>query len=242
MKKYLEEVSVLRVLLVFLLVVDHTLAPYAAYWDDTVPNQISSPIYYLMGKFAFSFMLELFVFISGYIFAAQVQANGVPTLGAIVKKKWRRLLLPCWVFSLLYVACYYSDIADRTMLDKIMCILSGKSHLWFLSMLFLCFVELTLLLRIKVLSHRYLTLFLLCLLALIYVPWWWFNFHQTLYYLLFFYVGFCCKYYLPSFVRYCTKQNAVLCISAYAIFMVSYSLLSNFLGGGILPRNAIKFV
>jgi fucose 4-O-acetylase-like acetyltransferase len=232
MKKYLEEVSVLRVLLVFLLVLDHTLAPYSGYWNEVVPNQVSSPIYYLIGKFAFSFMLELFVFISGYIFAEQVANKGIPKIGTLIKKKARRLMLPCIVFSLLYAFCFYSGYFYRMQFEGVMGILSGTAHLWFLSMLFLCFIELTILLRCQALSRKYLTFVLLCIMAYVYLPWWWLNFNKSLYYLLFFYVGFCCKYYISSLARYYTKVNSLICVFIYMVCMLSYSLLGK--SGGVV--------
>lgn len=68
--KILTEVSVIRPILIVLLVVYHSFIIYQGGWsepDGFEPNRT----YWWISKASYSFMLEAFVLISGYVFAYQ---------------------------------------------------------------------------------------------------------------------------------------------------------------------------
>lgn len=74
----LTEVSVIRPILIILLVVYHSFIIYQGGWSEPVgfePNET----YWWISKASYSFMLEAFVLISGYVYAHQVALK--PTLG-----------------------------------------------------------------------------------------------------------------------------------------------------------------
>lgn len=112
MKKKLENVVVIRLLLIVLLVLYHSFAIYNGSWG--MPEGIV-PItgYWWIATLAYSFMLETFVFISGYVlgFQTRTKYDGVLDFNTCVLKKCRRLLLPSLVFSVLYFLCF-RDISD----------------------------------------------------------------------------------------------------------------------------------
>lgn len=75
--------------------------------------------------------MPLFVFISGHLFIYLLQIGKYPTFGNLLRKKGIRLLLPYFIFSL----CFMAVTNDWYPLLK-----GGYGHLWFLPMLFWCFV------------------------------------------------------------------------------------------------------
>lgn len=70
-----------------------------------MPNGIHAvKIYYWIASLSYSFMLETFVFISGYVFGYQVRTkfgNNVDFHNCVTKKA-KRLLVPSIVFSAIY--------------------------------------------------------------------------------------------------------------------------------------------
>lgn len=95
------------------------------------------PVYSWIGKTAYSIMLEAFVFISGYLYGVSLRNNTSLELKSEIEKKARRLLLPCWIFGILY--CMMLDKSD-TIYQKVLNVIVGEAHLWFLPMLFWCFL------------------------------------------------------------------------------------------------------
>lgn len=67
---------------------------------------------------------------------------------SFVKKKALRLLNPCYVFGIFYYAMFYcGETIDVK--DYILTVLNGAGHLWFLPMLFLCFISVWMLNRFR---------------------------------------------------------------------------------------------
>lgn len=88
-KVYLEDVVVLRLSLIVLLVLYHSFCIFSGAWE--VPKDYPLiPIYWWIAKTSYMFMLETFVFISGYLFGFQVQKNGIGIIcfkNTILKKQ-----------------------------------------------------------------------------------------------------------------------------------------------------------
>lgn len=78
---------------------------------------------------------QTFLFMSGYLYACQLMADKW-TLKRLMSGKIKRLLLPSIVFSFLYCLCF--DYPWN--IGWIKSIIFGAGHLWFLPMLFGCFV------------------------------------------------------------------------------------------------------
>lgn len=137
-KEMLPDVCIIRFILIFLLVLYHAFAIFSGDWAslDGYP-EIES--YWWIGKISYSFMLEAFVFISGYVFGYQVSRKPYKlALKFLVKNKAKRLLLPCVVFSVIYY-CFFYDF-HRPIYVIAYSIIQGTGHLWFLPMLFWCFI------------------------------------------------------------------------------------------------------
>ncbi|MCM1021755.1 MAG: acyltransferase [Muribaculum sp.] len=150
-------------------------------------------------------------------------------------------MIPSLIFSFAYLLLFQSKIDFN--LNFIYKIFNGVGHLWFLPMLFWCFL-LTLLIerlglkcRFSILITVILTLFSLGKLPL--------RINQSFNYILFFYIGFTIhkfdKTRLQRFVRCINLKNIIIVWSAY-IFLVCTGILSKtYITDGSLIAKIIKF-
>lgn len=105
-KVNLDEVSIMRPILIVLLVVFHAFCPYGENWE---PFSGFEPVesYKWLDRGVFAFMLESFVFISGYIWSFQRNELGKKeNFKQVVVKKINRLIVPSIVFSILYLLLF----------------------------------------------------------------------------------------------------------------------------------------
>ena len=233
-KVYLEDVVVLRLSLIVLLVLYHSFCIFSGAWE--VPKDYPLiPIYWWIAKTSYSFMLETFVFISGYLFGFQVQKNGIGIIcfKNTILKKAKRLLLPCFFFGVIYYTVFYD--LSKPVYEISYSIMCGTGHLWFLPMLFWCFTVIYLIERLKV-SYK-VVLPLLALVALcsfIPLP---FRMSNSMYYSLFFYIGYCIKRYSWGVRRFFTKRSFVSFGILYLISFVIFNVINNYLVVKLLNVN-----
>ena len=200
------EIDILRVFCIFLLVAYHSFAIYTGSWNELHGLQ-NIPTYYWIGKFCYSFMLPLWVFISGFLWGYQViEQKRRQTLKQLAKKKAQKLLLPCYIFGSLYLLIT-GKIGALTTPMGIFSFLSGELHLWFLPMLFWVFIISYYLLKIRVNDCV-----LLGGLILISIIAW--NIKSlgiggAFHYLLYFQLGFIILKYKRN-IDICCKSNAIL--------------------------------
>lgn len=134
--KLVEEVAFIRPILILLLVVYHAFLIYGGGWAQPV-GYVDIPMYRDIAVLSYSCMLETFVFISGYLFFWGIlNANKSYNLKSILKSKFQRLLIPAWVWSCLY----FFIIDNSNSLKDIILMGGGIGHMWFLPMLFWCFI------------------------------------------------------------------------------------------------------
>lgn len=186
-KKQLEEINVIRpVLICVCLVMYHSFAPFGGANAWHLDGISSIDVYFWIDKLVYSFMLELFVFISGYVFASQITDKKINTFKGLLKGKFRRLIIPSIFFSLLYSIFFYDKTIEP--LQFVFDILSGQGHMWFLPMLFWCFIAAYFIEKIKINEYaKIVFLFFLSLLSFFPIP---LQLGQTCYYLFFFYLAF----------------------------------------------------
>lgn len=142
----LKEISIMRPILIVLLVVYHAFIIYGGGWGKPV-GYIEIPIYKHLVWWTYSFMLESFTFISGYIYLYSNRTRGNGSLKMLVKKKTKRLLVPMILFGLVYFIMFFDF---RSVGQAVYEILNGAGHLWYLLILFWCFIEAWVLEQIKV--------------------------------------------------------------------------------------------
>lgn len=106
-KQQLDNIVIIRPILVVLLVFYHAFAPYSGAWES-IEDYPAIRTYWWLDRLSYAFMLEMFVFISGYVFGFQVRIKGEEKLNAknLLWGKLNRLMIPCMVFSLLYIILF----------------------------------------------------------------------------------------------------------------------------------------
>ena len=190
-KKLLDDVVIIRLILIILLVLYHSFAIYNGAWD--MPNGIHSVnTYYWIASLSYSFLLETFVFVSGYVFGYQVRTkyNNQLSFNNSIIKKAKRLLIPGIIFSLIYFLCFNLKFG-YSVRTVIYCIIVGEGHLWYLPMLFSCFAAIYILEKFHLSSRNTIVIALLASLfslgPLSNLP---FRISTTMYYFLFFVIGY----------------------------------------------------
>ena len=179
-KKLLPDVVAIRLLLIVLLVMEHSFAIYSGAWD--LPQGLHEVrAYWWIGWAAYSFMLEAFIFISGYIFGYQVRTRcgGRIDFRTGVVKKAKRLMIPSILFSILYYFMF--KFQPGFSWDIVPDILKGLGHLWFLPVLFLCFMLVYILEKLRLPHGAVLALAVISGVVFPKIPWCYF---------MFFYVGY----------------------------------------------------
>ncbi len=138
-KKLLYEVSIIRPLIIFLLVVLHSFTMFGGGWS--FPEGIHDVgAYYWFCKIISGFRIETIALIAGYVFAYQCVGLGWKyDFKSFVIKKIKRLLIPMILFGLMYYFCFKFSSDSFSIKDFFLQIFSGVGHLWFLPMLFWCF-------------------------------------------------------------------------------------------------------
>ena len=196
--KRLLEVDFIRPILILLLVIDHSFVIYSGGWPEPVGFEPSA-VYSWIAKFSYSFMLETFVFISGYVFMYQIiDKQKFPTWGGVIVNKFRRLIIPSIVFSILYMLLFEKPI---TISEAIYQILNGVGHMWFLPMLFWCFILGWLIMKLDIKNiYNWIILICLTLMSAIPLP---FQLGRAFYYLPFFIGGG----FVYRFCLYKVKDN-----------------------------------
>jgi len=74
-KMYLSDAAIIRIILVVLLVLYHAFAPFSGAWSP-IEGYEEVAAYWWLDKLSYAFMLETFVFVSGYVFGYQVRMKG----------------------------------------------------------------------------------------------------------------------------------------------------------------------
>ena len=233
--KLIQEVVVIRPILIVLLVFYHAFAIYSGAWAP-IEGLLEVPAYWWLDKLSYAFMLEMFVFISGFVFGYQVRTKGEAKLQAKVLfwGKFKRLMIPCVVFSLLYILLL-SNIGQpiqKTLYDM----LNGAGHMWFLPMLFWCFVGVWVIEKLRLKSRWVLPLLLFAsMVSFLSLP---FRMGIALYYMVFFYVGFILQKEDVSLDRFYTLKHCLAATAAFLVLFPTLTLLKANLGslivGGVI--------
>ena len=140
--KYLYDIAIMRPIIILLVVIYHSFAMYAGVW--AAPDGLQEvPLYLWICKFAQGFHIEGMAFIAGYVYAFQcLSLKKISSFGTFVLKKAKRLFIPSVVFGILYYFLYIFDVVSFDLIGFVIQILTGVGHLWYLPMLFWCFIGL----------------------------------------------------------------------------------------------------
>lgn len=139
-KKLLYEVSIIRPIVIFLLVFMHSFTKIAAGGGYTNDYQLDSAYQWLCWLIS-GFRIETIALVAGYVFAYQcLDLKRSYRFLPFAWKKFKRLIIPMLVFGLIYYFCFFYHSATFGVKDFVIKLLSGCGHLWFLPMLFWCFL------------------------------------------------------------------------------------------------------
>lgn len=211
-----KEIDIARVVSVILIVLLHSFAIYTEAWKPPVNFQ-TIEIYKWIGLLFSSVAVPSFVFISGFLFKYQIEQKKW-TFIELVAKKARRLLLPTIIFGTLYLLLYNETYKFSDILE----VLNGVAHLWFLPMLFWCFVVSFFLFR---LPDKY-SLLIASLFLFIgggYLP---FGISRMFYYLIYFVMGGI--FYSHKVVVKMTSRKQILVGCLFIILWIVGVLLKRF--------------
>lgn len=225
----LKDVVILRLLLIVLLVLYHSFCIFNGAWQ--VPNDYPQiPAYYWTAQMAYSFMLETFVFISGYLYGDQVLKKGtsIICIKGTILRKGKRLLLPCIFFGTIYYLMFYE--LNKPLYKIVYTILNGAGHLWFLPMLFWCFAGIYIIEKANVPYKTTFSIIIVaaCLCSFLPLP---FRMGSSMYYFLFFYLGYCINRHRWDISRFFTRNTAILLSSLWLISLISFDIINKSWGG-----------
>jgi len=230
----LNEISFIKPILIVCLVGYHCFLPYTG-GGWVYPSGIQHFVCYGgIAEFFYSFMLETFTFVSGYIFSLQISSGKyVEKSGFVklVKSKLLHLVLPAFMFGFLYELLFSKDF---NVLHSVIESIKGTAHLWYLTTLFVCFV-------IGVLAHkiiipdwlRLVIVFLISIFCTLYdgIPT---RLSHTLHLFAFFEVGFVTfNYRKVLFERVSNCQLSLMWVIWSMLFIITSSTLG-LIGEGVI--------
>ncbi len=180
----LADVVIMRLGLIFLLIGTHTFAPYCGSWDAVTPSA-SPEIYSYISPFTHYISMPALIFISGYLFGHTWHRSQEQPFQEFIFKKFKRLIIPSIIFSAFYYFFFYDTSLSLSHISY--SILNGCGHLWFLPMLFWCFI-LTYLLHKSSISNKFIIPFLL-IISVLPIPTLPLRLSSTCSFLIYFYLG-----------------------------------------------------
>ncbi len=203
-------IDIVRIVLIVLMVFYHSFCFYDGVWQmpsGTMPV----PAYSFLSKLSYSFFLETFVFISGYLYGNGSLKNArKKSYIKLTVKKFKRLMIPSIIFSAVYYLLFKKPEAS---MDVLVSILSGCGHLWFLPMLFGCFVIMFIIENVGIINkYCYYIVSLLLIMSVMSMP---FRIDKVFYYFCFFYFG-----YNMTLYEKVNRVNNKILICVFAVMFV----------------------
>lgn len=192
-EKLLPDVVLVRLFLIAVLVLYHSMCPFTGGWGK-FEGQTDIPAYGILGVILYSCLLETWVFVSGYVFGHQVKTKGEDALSFrnCIWRKFKRLMIPCVFFGALYSLLIIPGYFRMPLNAIVYHIINGISHLWFLPMLFWCFIFIFIFEKLKI-SWKIILPALLISAVFSKSDMLGFRFGKATYYMLFFYLGYVIK-------------------------------------------------
>lgn len=187
-RKLLEDVVILRLVFCLLIVLYHALCIYGI-WEEPIAGIEYVNTYKSLALAFAKLRIPGFVFISGYLlgYIARNKSSALTFNGCVIKKI-KRLLIPSIVFSAIYLLLYAPRpvSAGKAVYE----VFNGYAHLWFLPMLFLCFVFTWILTRFQWSQRLILVTTIVILISICPCPSLPLHLNSTFRYYLYFYMGF----------------------------------------------------
>jgi len=223
-KPRLDEVTLMRTILALLIVFMHSFTCYNGSWAQPA-GYVEIPLYKWLTRTSFAFTLEAFVFLSGYLFAFQrITLQRVEGFGKLTINKLKRLILPSIIFSVLYFGLFfeYKGVGNAAY-----SIINGCGHMWYLPMLFWCFVGGWLLEQVKIKDGwKMAFLMVLNLIPKYTLP---LQLSAACSYMVYFYAGFLFYKHSDRIKPLITSRRLVILWSVFVVFFVVFRPLRDVL-------------
>lgn len=133
------DILIMRPILILSIIIGHAFNIYTGSKSWPLPvgcSQIQSLGW--VNPTVISFALQAFVFISGYLYAFKKSKSLKINAKDFLVSKLKRIYLPSIIFSIIYILIFSpEDFAESTVIYEIF---NGAGHLWFLPMLFWCYI------------------------------------------------------------------------------------------------------
>ena len=218
-KKLLYEVSIIRPTVIFLLVFLHSFTKIAAGGGQTNDYQLATTYQWLCWLIS-GFRIETIALIAGYVFAYQsIDLKRSYQFWPFVWKKFKRLIIPMLVFGLVYYFCFLYDPTTFEVKEFVIKLFSGCGHLWFLPMLFWCFLAIWAIDRFKLSS--WLTLLLLAGVTLLPPPYRLpFGLSKLPHFVFYVYAGYFLWTKRKWLLDNCLKRTTIICLWVVYVIIV----------------------
>lgn len=146
-KLYRYDIAILRLLCVAIVVFFHAYDMMFRHFSESTNAMYLDKYNIPNSVYLINIAMPMFVFISGFLFGGQLMRNEPIKFSNMVKSKFMRLMVPFFVFAVFFMftqnAVSWKPFYEWT-----------YAHLWFLPMLFWCFV-ITYFIRPLILNNRY---------------------------------------------------------------------------------------
>lgn len=131
-KEFKYDIAILRLLAIMIVVAFHGYGMTFVHFSDSVNKMYHNAYFHFNQTCLINVAMPLFVWISGYLFGMELTSSP-PSISKLVTKKGKRILFPYFVFSLIFMLSTNSFAWEPFWQG-------GYWHLWFLPMLFWCFI------------------------------------------------------------------------------------------------------
>lgn len=163
-KNFRYDIAMLRLTCIVVVVFFHA---YGMMYANHFPEHIASVYreYYkaLNDTYMINIAMPMFVFVSGFLFGGQLIREEQVSFSKVLKSKFNRLMVPFFLFSVVFMITQNSTSIKPFYQWT-------YSHLWFLPMLFWCFILFWLMKPLIMNKSNLISLSTLCFLFLISLP------------------------------------------------------------------------
>lgn len=236
----LDEVSFIRPFLIITMVLYHAFCPWTGAWKAFDGFEYND-VYRWIADISYSCLMPTFVAVSGYVWAflRGGELKSTEDFRTLVSKKFKRLMIPCIVFSIPYVLIFgitqNGDIPHT--FDYISVLVNGAGHMWFLPMLFSCFIICWAILSLSIRwRYKMLLAFLLSFFGFLRLP---FMAGTALYYTFFMLFGYSIFINRELINRRLSKK---LVIGSGIIFIFVFVVISILTDNILLPQYQISSI
>lgn len=208
---------------------------YAGGWP--FPDGIEHVQLYSAGvKLITGFRIEMIALVSGYVFAYQsVKLNKKYDFRIFLKKKFNRLVIPGLIFSLVYYFCFQFNKPALGSFRWFVELSSGFGHLWFLPMLFWCFLAIWVIDRYSFPSKWLFPI--LAILSVVKFPDLPLGFSKVFHFAFYCYLGYLMQLYKNELLeRYAHVKYIVVLWMSYLLLVWCSAWLADFEGYTILKN------